>query len=193
VDKSAFLLVGIGSIAPELIGVVLNKFKFATDAEAKAKYARGNAAKFLVGYILGLPVSQFRTGGESNSVEFFQLRPSSASLGAGGSSTQAFARKTFKQVDIAPVSVVCVAGPTAECMGFKIAGGTNPSDVNLLYELINSVEPALSPDKAENHIRWSVLTAHEILNAHKDELDRLTAAFSSGAPLEECISIIEGI
>ena len=187
------LLVGIGSIAPELIGVVLNKFKFATDPVAKAKFARGNAAKFLVGYILGLPVEQFRVGGDSNAVDFFQIKPSiSGAANNDGKPAQAFAKKVFKQTDIAPISVACVAGPTAECMEYKVAGGTSPGDVNLLYGLLTSVEPSLSPDKAEGHVRWAVLTAHEILIAHKKELDKLTEAFANGTPLEECIAILEG-
>ena len=183
-------LVGIGSIAPQLIGDVLNKIKYATDATEKAKYARGNAGKFLVGYILGLPLSEFNQGGDSNRVNFFQIKPSVAELKE--KNNQAFSKKSFKQSDIAPISVICVSGPTAECMEYKIAGGSSPSDVNLLYELMNAIEPALSPDKVQSHIRWSVLTAYDILSAHKEELEKLTEAFASGTPLEECIAIIEG-
>lgn len=185
------LLVGIGSIAPQLIGDVLNKFKYATNAEEKAKYVRGNAAKFLVGYIMGLPMASFSQGGDSNRAEFFQLRPSATNLQGGNEKPQMRAAK-FKQADIAPISVTCVAGPTAECMEYTVAGGSNPQDVNLLYELMNTVEPALSPDKVQNHIRWSVLTAHTILKDHADELIKLNEAFSTGASLEECIACIEG-
>ena len=77
-------------------------------------------------------------------------------------------------------------------MEYTVAGGSSPSDVNLLYELMNSIEPALSPDKVQNHIRWSVLIAHGILSEHKNELERLSQAFASGTALEECIAIIEG-
>lgn len=185
------LLVGIGSIAPQLIGDVLNKFKYATNTEDKAKYVRGNAAKFLVGYIMGLPMASFSQGGDSNRVEFFQLRPSAANLKDGGDKPQMRAAK-FKQADIAPISVTCVAGPTAECMEYTTAGGSSPQDVNLLYELMNAIEPSLSPDKVQNHIRWSVLTAHTILKDHADELTKLNEAFSTGASLEECIACIEG-
>ena len=185
------LLVGVGSIAPQLIGDVLNKFKYATNAEEKAKYVQGNAAKFLVGYIMGLPMASFAQGGDSNRVEFFQLRPSAANLKDGDGKPQMRASK-FKQSDIAPISVTCVAGPTAECMKYTTAGGSNPQDVNLLYELMNTVEPSLSPEKVQNHIRWSVLTAHTILKDHDDELKKLNEAFSTGASLEECIACIEG-
>jgi len=185
------LLVGVGSIAPQLIGDALNKFKYATNAEEKAKYVRGNAAKFLVGYIMGLPMASFSQGGDSNRVEFFQLRPSAANLKDGSDKPQMRAAK-FKQADIAPISVTCVAGPTAECMEYITAGGSSPQDVNLLYELMNAIEPSLSPDKVQNHIRWSVLTAHTILKDHTDELTKLNEAFSSGASLEECIACIEG-
>ena len=139
---------------------------------------------------MGLPVAAFKTGFDSNTVEFFQIRPSAANLEADA--PRAFAKKSFKQADIAPISVTCVAGPTAECMEYTIAGGSSPADVNLLYELMNAIEPTLSPDKVQNHIRWSVLTAHEILSEYKEELNRLVEAFAKGAPLEECIAILEG-
>ena len=37
-----------------------------------------NAGKFLVGYVMGLPVASFSTGGSSNSCDFFQIRPGGA-------------------------------------------------------------------------------------------------------------------
>ena len=70
------LIVGIGSIAPGLIGDVLLKIKISTDSDAKKRYVDANAAKFLVGYVMGLPMSRFASRGASNSAEFFQLRPS---------------------------------------------------------------------------------------------------------------------
>merc|ERR1711998_572164 len=142
----------------------------------------------------GLPMASFSVGGDSNRVEFFQIRPSAANIkDAGKSDQQMFRQKSkFTQADIAPISVTCVAGPTAECMEYTTAGGSSPQDVNLLYELMNAIEPSLSPDKVQNHIRWSVLTAHTILKDHADELTKLNEAFSTGASLEECIACIEG-
>lgn len=70
-------LVGIGSIAPALIGDIVNQVTYATDAKAKDRYVEGQAGKFLVGYIVGLPVARFTTGGASNTAEFF----SAASIG----------------------------------------------------------------------------------------------------------------
>ena len=65
-----------------------------------------NAGKFLAGYVLGLPVARFSTGGFSNEVEFFQIRPSSNAI----EDKQMFARNKYKQIDIARSSVVCLAG-----------------------------------------------------------------------------------
>jgi hypothetical protein len=41
----------------------LNKIKYLTNEEAKQKFIEMNAGKFLVGYVLGLPVARFNTGG----------------------------------------------------------------------------------------------------------------------------------
>ena len=182
-------LVGIGSIAPQLIGAVLNRFEYATNEESKERYVAMNAGKFLVGYLCGLPVANFKTGGPSNEVDFFQLRPSGSSE---KDDSNLFQKRSFKQVDIARASVMCVSGPTAECMKYKIASGNTPGDVNTLYELMNSVEPALSPDAVQNHIRWSVCAAFDILKTYPSEYERLVEAFRRGDSLEDCIACIEG-
>ena len=183
------LLVGIGSIAPGVIGDVLNKIKYATNEEEKAKYVVINAAKFLCGYATGLPVASFTTGGFSNTVDFFQLRPSGKTA---EESRQMFASRRFSQLDISRCSVACGAGAVAECMAYGEASGTSPGEVNLLYELLNACDPPLSPEKAQNHIRWSVLSAFEILRTYKDEFNLLKEAFATGKSLEECVAIIEG-
>lgn len=95
-------------------------------------------------------------------------------------------------MDIARISIVCLAGSVAECVEFGVASGSNPGDVNLLNELINSVEPTISPEQVQNHIRWSALTAWEILDKYKEEYQRLVVAFEKGLPMEECIAVIEG-
>jgi len=181
-------LVGVGSIAPALIGDILNKVKFATNKTEKDKYVAQCAGKFLVGYVVGLPVSRFSTG-SPNQVEFFQLRPSGKSE---AESKQMFARSKYTQNDIARASAMSIAGNVAECMLHQEASGTNPGDVSTLYELMNSVEPAMQPSSIEDHIRWSALTAYEILNEHKEELNKLVKAFEMGLPLEECIAVMEG-
>jgi hypothetical protein len=150
------------------------------------RHVRKNAGKFLAGYICGLPVAKFSQGNPSNTAEFFQLRPSDVS-GAGEVQD-----KRFKQIDIARISIVCLAGSVAECVDFGVASGSNPGDVNLLNELINSVEPTFSSDQIQNHIRWSALTAWEILDQYKEEYQRLVVAFEKGLPMEECIAVIEG-
>lgn len=182
-------LVGIGSIAPQLIGDIINKVKYATNEESRKRYVAANAAKFLTGYVLGLPVSRFNTGSPSNTVEFFQLRPT----GKPDETRQFFSKKTFSQVDISCCSVVCLAGSVAECVTFGDSSGNSAQDVNILSELMRTVEPALSPDAAQNHVRWAALSAWEIINAHPKEYAKLQEAFELGQPLEECIAILEGV
>jgi len=183
------MLVGIGSISPGLIGEALYRFKLATNEEARKRHARMNAGKFLAGYVSGLPVARFNQGSPSNTAEFFQLRPSGRSE---VEDKQMFAKSRFKQIDIARSSIVCLAGSVAECLEFGVASGSNPADVSLLNELMNSVEPAITPEQAQNHIRWSALTAWEILDKYKEEYQRLVVAFEQGLPMEECIAVIEG-
>jgi len=182
-------LAGIGSIAPGLIGEALYRFKLIANEETRKRHVIMNAGKFLAGYICGLPVAKFSQGKPSNTAEFFQLRPSGISE---LEDKQMFSKNRFKQSDIARSSIVCLAGSVAECIEFGLASGSNPGDVNLLNELINSVEPTITPEQVQNHIRWSALTAWEILDEYKEEYQRLVVAFEKGLSMEECIAVIEG-
>ena len=183
------LLVGVGSIAPGLIGEVLYRFKLVTNEETRKRHVRMNAGKFLAGYVCGLPVARFSQSNPSNTAEFFQLKPSSTSE---VEDKQMFAKSKFSQIDIARSSIVCLAGSVAECLEFGVASGSNPGDVNLLNELMNSIDPTISAEQRQNHIRWSALTAWEILDQYKNEYERLVVAFEKELPMEECIAIIEG-
>lgn len=183
------VLVGIGSIAPALIGDIVNRVQYELNAEAKDKYITGNAAKFLVGYISGLPMGRFSTGGPSNTVQFYQLRPSGKSE---AEDKKMFASRRFSQSDISRCAVTCVAAPTAECMAYGEASGANGADINILYESLNALDPVLVQDQSQNYIRWSIITAHDILKKYQPELAKLKIAFAEGLPLEECIACIEG-
>lgn len=178
-------------LAPGLLGDAINTFKYSTNSAEKDKYIRSNAAKFLAGYVLGLPVSKFSTFGLSNTVEFFQIRPSAGGSPKSDEERRSLAENKFKQADIACSSIVSISGPVAQCMSFGQATASNANDVNTLYELIKAVDPPLSPDKVQDHIRWSAVNAYDLLNARRQQLDCLTDAFSKNLPLEECIALLE--
>ena len=186
-------LLGVGSIAPALIGDIIDRVTFAVDSDAANRYATFQAGRFLAGYALGLPVSKFSTGGPSNYADFFQLRPTvSTDATDEKEAQQYFAKKKFAQTDIAPYSVVCLAGSVAECLEYKQAKGYSANDVNTLNELMTTVEPAMTPESAQSHIKWAALKSYDILSKYPTELKRLTEAFRRGAALEECIAIAEG-
>ena len=102
------LLIGVGSIAPGLIGDALNRFKHLTDATAKDKYILQNVAKFIVGYTTGLPINRFYSDGITNIPEFFQIRPSPNKAPKGGNNKAMFDNKRFDEVDVARFASVCI-------------------------------------------------------------------------------------
>lgn len=183
------VLVGVGSIAPSLIFSFFNLIRFAVDEEARDKYARLQAGRFLVGYSVGLPVAKFSADSTSSLADFYQIRP--AEKMAPVEAKKMYAAKTFSQKDIARYSVVCLAGSVAQCIDFGEAKESNPADINTLFDLLTTVQPTLSPEDAQNHIRWSALTAFEILSARQQEYLALVTAFKAKMPLEECIALLE--
>eukprot|EP01038_Epipyxis_sp_PR26KG_P011438 gene11438-15325_t len=185
------LLVGVGSIAPALVGDIISQISYLTNEEAKKKYIVANAGKFLVGYVIGLPVANFNSGGPSNTADFFQIRPESSK--SDQQVKQMFSTNKFKQNDIARSSILCLAGSVAQCIEFGESSGNNPNDVNILYELIGAIDPPLSPDNVQNHIRWSTVQAYTILKNNKEAFNRLIVAFENKQTIEECIAVIEGV
>jgi len=184
------LVVGVGSVAPSLIGEVLLTIKSNIDEKSKEQLLSINAGKFLVGYCLGLPLVRFDQNSLVNMVEFYQVRPRGKSEKEERSY---FGKKNYSQDEIARCSVACLGGPVAECLDLGEASGNAARDVNKLQDLVLAVEPALNPDAVQNHIRWSAFTAHSIIKNRYEEYKKLKEAFKQKKSLEECISIIEGI
>lgn len=86
---------------------------------------------------------------------------------------------------------VFAAPNVAECIIYGEASGTTAADVGLLYEVLNSVEPPLKPEDAQNMIRWAALTSYEVLSENQELLTKLSGLFREGAELETCIAAIE--
>ena len=186
------LLLGLGSVAPAAIGDILRQFKLLTNEDARKRYIRFQAGRFIVGYVLGLPISKYGRSGQSDFAEFFQLRPPVVDSDGEGEMKKFFSKSKFSQLDISPYSIVCLAGPVAECLEYEKASGFSPNDVNVLNSLLLAVEPVIAPERAQDHIKWSALQSYNILSKYKTELNDITEAFARGASLEECLSIMEG-
>ena len=151
---------------------------------------------------MGLPLASFSQGGASNTCEFFQLRPDFRSGSSSssspyneieGNSKRMFSQTQYAQSDIARCCVASIAGPVAECItnANKESTGKSSGDVSTLYDLMNAVNPPLAPEKQQDHIRWSAVTAHEIITSNKAAYDKLCEKFAEGASLEDCVATVE--
>jgi hypothetical protein len=56
----------------------------------------------------------------------------------------------------------------------------------------HQISPQFLPLSLSLSLRWSALTAYDILTEYKTEYLRVVEAFREGLPLEECIAAIEG-
>lgn len=81
---------------------------------------------------------------------------------------------------------------TRSCFTRRSQSSNAAADVNLLQELMTKVEPVLLPQQVQNHIRWSALTAHDIISKYPKEYTNLMQAFREKRSLEDCIAVIEG-
>lgn len=182
-------LVALGSVAPEKLGDIVNAARVVLDEKEKRVAATAQAGKLVAGYLLGLPLKSVSKAASGSSVAFYNSP--SGDLGDQGARLM-FSRPPLSQAAIARPSVVHLAGAVAQCLCHGQASGSNAQDVRSLLDLVASVEPGLTPEEVQDHIRWSTLTAYELLANNRDALDRCLHSVQQGHSIEQCISAIEG-
>eukprot|EP01039_Chlorochromonas_danica_P003669 gene3669-4015_t len=182
-------LVALGSVAPEKLGDIVNAARVILDEKEKRIAATAQAGKLVAGYLLGLPLKSVSKAASGSSVMFYNSQ--SGDLGDQGARLM-FSRPPLSQSAIARASVVYLAGAVAQCLSHGQASGSNAQDVRSLLDLVASVEPGLTPEEVQDHIRWSALTAYDLLANNRDALDRCLDSVQQGHSIEQCISAIEG-
>lgn len=88
--------------------------------------------------------------------------------------------------------MVAVAGIAAEGQQYEEVMGQNADLFDLQRILLRS-KTKLSDSQQQNITRWAVFTAGSLLRRYKKEHEALIAAMARGAPVIECVQIIESM
>ena len=136
------LFLGVGSSSPGIISGVLEVIKTRTDPQYEERRLYHEAAHFLVGYLLGIPIAGYNTDAvapevvlydtkrgdkfdesdvEASSSTFFSAPASGGGGGGGGGGAGRGIELDESEVDC--LSVVALSGAVAECIYFETAKG----------------------------------------------------------------------
>ncbi|XP_022773857.1 uncharacterized protein LOC111316107 isoform X1 [Durio zibethinus] len=178
IGSISLVVLAVGSISPGLLQAAIGGFSsFFPDYQERI--ARHEAAHFLIGYLLGLPILGY-------------------SLDIGKEHVNLIDEKLEKLIysgqldakELDRLAVVAMAGLAAEGLKYdKVVGQS--ADLFTLQRFINRSNPKLSNDQQQNLTRWAVLFAGSLLKNNKVTHEALMSAMSNKATVLECIEAVE--
>ncbi|XVE86673.1 hypothetical protein DITRI_Ditri18aG0053300 [Diplodiscus trichospermus] len=178
IGSISLVVLAVGSISPGLLQAAIGGFSsFFPDYQERI--AGHEAAHFLIGYLLGLPILGY-------------------SLDIGKEHVNLIDEKLEKLIysgqldakELDRLAVVAMAGLAAEGLKYdKVVGQS--ADLFTLQRFINRSNPKLSNDQQQNLTRWAVLFAGSLLKNNKVTHEALMSAMSKKATVLECIQAIE--
>ncbi|KAK8305262.1 hypothetical protein V6Z11_D03G049600 [Gossypium hirsutum] len=167
IGSISLVVLAVGSISPGLLQAAIGGFSsFFPDYQERI--ARHEAAHFLIGYLLGLPILGY-------------------SLDIGKEHVNLIDEKLEKLIysgqldakELDRLAVAAMAGLAAEGLKYD------------KVRFINRSQPKLSNDQQQNLTRWAVLFAGSLLKNNKVIHEALISAMSKKATVLECIQAIE--
>ncbi len=172
-------VLAVGSVAPGLLQIPINAFSNVFP-DYRERVLRHEAAHFLVGYLLGVPVVGYSLDLGKEHTDFLEARLERKIIGAQ--------RLTDDEIDA--LAVVAMAGVAAEAMAFPDVVGQT-ADLVDLQRAMNRAAVPLAPTTQQNITRWAVWQAAVLLRAHPGAYDALREAMARRASVAECIALVE--
>jgi hypothetical protein len=172
-------VLAVGSVAPGLLQLPINAFSNVFP-DYRDRVLRHEAAHFLVGYLLGVPVVGYSLDLGKEHTDFLEARLERKIVGA----------QRLSDDEIDALAVVAMAGVAAEAMHFpEVIGQT--ADLISLQRAMNRAVVPLAPNTQQNITRWAVWQAAVMLRGNPGAYDALREAMARRAPVAECIAVIE--
>ena len=172
-------VLAVGSTAPGLLAVAIDRFA-RISPEYRNRIARHEAAHFLVGYMLGVPVAGYSLGLGTAHTDFLEAKLE----------RKVYGRIAIKESTMLPLACVSMAGVAAEAMAFDEVQGQE-ADLRDLQRILNKTEPKLGDQAQQQVTRWAVWQAASMLKRHEASFLALVEAMEAGASVTDCLRAIE--
>jgi len=180
------LFLSIGSVAPGLIVGLVSRIEDGkegkggnVDATGVNRRVRHEAAHFLVGWLLGLPIADYSVEDQTSLVEFHPTQNGELQPG-----------QRLAKGEVDKMCVVALSGAVGEALHFDSAFGGG-QDLQTLQRLFLMSEERINAQQQQDQTRWGALKARELLRMYDKEYAALCKAFAEKRPVKECIAILE--
>jgi len=179
IGGSSLAVLAVGSTAPGLLAVGIDRFA-RISPQYRNRIARHEAAHFLVGYILGVPVAGYSLGLGTTHVDFFEAKLE----------RKVYGKLSIQESTMLPLACVSMAGVAAEAMAFTEVQGQE-ADLRDLQRILNKTEPRLADKQQQQLTRWAVWQSASMLKKHEGSFLALVDAMEAGASVADCLRAIE--
>ncbi|KAI8468253.1 MAG: hypothetical protein J3K34DRAFT_427638 [Monoraphidium minutum] len=174
------VVMGVGSTAPGLLQVVIDRFS-QIYPDYRQRVLQHEAAHFLVGYLLGVPVTGYSIAMTREHVEFAETKLQARII-----------TRDLSEAEVDQLAAVSVAGIAAEGMAYEEVMGQT-ADLTDLQRILLRQRPALTNAAQQSTTRWAVWAAAMMLRRYSAEYEALQAALAAGKSVPECIQAIEAV
>lgn len=173
------VVLAVGSTAPGLLQWGIDRVNL-VNPDYKDRALKHEAGHFLLAYLLGVPVTSY-------------------SLAIGEVRTEMLAARIGRPVfqgrldiasELAPLSVVAMAGVAAEAQAYEDVMGQT-ADLTDLQLLLNRASEPVSQNEQLLVTRWAVKQAAQLLRRHRKEHAALIEAMREGKDVSGCMQAIE--
>ncbi|KAG8464841.1 hypothetical protein KFE25_010209 [Diacronema lutheri] len=155
------------------------------DPPTHARFASHEAAHFLVGFLLGLPVTGVFMRGR-----LLTMKPPGVEVLAPDVAQPGAHCGALTDAQLSRVGTMLMAGVAAEALHFSNAR-RGSDDVARFQALVNAARPDWGEGRALGAARCSIRNAVRLLAEYEDVHRALTAALQAGAPLGDCVATVE--
>jgi hypothetical protein len=173
-------VLAVGSTAPGLLQFAIDKFS-QVFPDYRERVVQHEAAHFLLGYLMGVPVTGYGLDIGQEHTEFAEAKIQKRLI-----------ERMLEDSEIDQLAVVAVAGIAAEGQKYEEVMGQN-ADLIDLQRILLRAKNKMSDGQQQNMTRWAVFTAGSLLRQYKKEHEALIGAMSRGAPVIDCVKAIEDV
>merc|ERR1719506_1415442 len=177
------LWIGVGSSSPGILAGLIEATK-GTSEDEEAKRRRvcyHEAAHFLCGYVVGLPIKSYEASTSAPRVEFFDTSTGDAPGGPN----------SFDDEQVAQLAVVSMAGAVGEALSCEGGAKGGDQDLIALQDVFSRSKEFIGAVKQREMTRWGALIAYQIINEDRGRFESLAEALGEGKSVAECAALIE--
>ncbi|PSC72294.1 hypothetical protein C2E20_4561 [Micractinium conductrix] len=172
-------VLAVGSINPGILQFAIDTFS-QVFPDYKDRVVRHEAAHFLCGYLLGVPVANYSLTLGKEHTDFAEAKLQKRLI-AG----------VLEASEVDQLSIIAMAGATSEAMKFDDVIGQNADMFDLQRVMMRSSKK-MTNQQQQNQTRWACYQAATLLRRYSAEYEALQAAMAAGGSVTECIKAIEG-